>query len=476
MVSSPTALGTANTSIGMSKSEDRSVTAGLHRRGFLKAGGLGFLGAAGDFRSAARAAGRGAGRGGRADACIIVLLTGGPSHLDMWDPKPDAPAEIRGPFGTIPTSVPGVRFTEHLPKLAKQLHRCALVRSVHHKVRGAHAAAVYTALTGISREDFGKPASRTDHPAFGSVLAKRRGVSKFPLPYAWLPFRTSEVELGGEPIPGMLGGFLGPRFDPFFALGDPSDPDFEVPALKTGTEVDAVRSSDRMRLLDALDRRESTRVHAEWREFRDRAREMMGSPTLRKAFSVVDEPDSIKDDYGQNQFGSSLLLARRLVEAGSRVVCVSAGSNLNNTWDTHFDNFETLKSKLLPKFDAGLSALVGDLADRGMLGRTLVMAFGEFGRTPRIGVGDAGGTGRSHWPDCYTVFLAGGGVKGGVAFGRSDKIGAFPADDPVTPADVLATAYRCLGVAPGPESDLIDPLGRPVGIAPGGMPIGQLIQ
>lgn len=452
------------------------MTAGRHRRGFLMSGGLGVLGAAGAFRLVAPAAGRGSGGRGQADACIIVLLTGGPSHLDMWDPKPGAPAEIRGPFGTIQTSLPGVRFTEHLPKLATQLRHCALVRSVHHKVRGAHAAAVYTALTGISREDVGKPASRTDHPAFGSVLARYRGVGTFPLPYAWLPFRTSEVELGGEPIPGMLGGFLGPRFDPFFALDDPSDPDFEVPALRLGTEVDAVRTSDRFRLLDALDRRESTRVHAEWRELRDRAREMMGSPALRRAFSVVDEPDSLKADYGQNKFGASLLLARRLVEAGSRVVCVSAGSNLNNTWDTHFNNFETLRSNLLPKFDAGLSALVADLADRGALDRTLVMAFGEFGRTPRIGVGDAGGTGRSHWPDCYTVFLAGGGIKGGVVLGRSDKIGAFPADEPVTPADVLATAYRCLGVAPSPESDLVDPQGRPVGVAPEGKPIAGLIR
>jgi hypothetical protein len=389
----------------------------------------------------------------------------------MWDPKPDAPAEIRGPFVTISTAITGVRMTEHLPKLARQLSHCALVRSVHHSVRGAHAAAAYAALTGERPEDVPRPAAGQDHPALGSIVVKTCGAGDFPLPYIWLPFQTSEVNLGGRPIPGMLGGFLGSRFDPFFVLDDPSDPDFTVSALEQGSAIDAARQLGRTALLDELDRGSWGKEAARWRELQQQAREVLGSQAIRKVFAVREEPEAVKAAYGENRFGASLLLARRLIEAGCRVVCVSADRNLNQTWDTHFDNFGILQKNLLPKFDAALSALLDDLADRGLLGQTLVMVFGEFGRSPTIGDGNA--TGRGHWPDCYTALLAGGGIKAGFTFGRSDKFGAFPAEDPVTPADVLATALRCLGVAP--NSELVDPLGRPVRVAVDGRAIEGLL-
>ncbi len=419
--------------------------------------------------------GEAAGRRPAADGCIIVLLTGGPSHLDTFDPKPGAPAEVRGPFGTIQTAVSGVRLTEHLPKLAKQLHRCALVRSVHHKVRVDHAAAAYVALTGVGREDASRPASRGDHPSFGSVIAMKRGRASSPLPYVWLPFRTSEVGLGGEPIPGMLAGFLGARFDPFFVLDDPSEPDFSVPALEPQPGLDAGRMRGRARLLDGLGRRGPAGPGSQWRALQEHARDVLTSPKLQGVFSMKGEPESLKEAYGKDQFGGSLLLARRLIEAGSRVVCVSMGSNLNNTWDTHFDNFNKLKSELLPRFDAAFSTLVADLAERGLLGRTLVLAFGEFGRTPKVEKGGGQGPGRDHWPYCYAALLAGGGVRGGSVLGSSDRIGAYPSSDPVAPADILATAYHCLGVPPGPASDLTDPEGKPVSVAPGGEPIGRLV-
>jgi hypothetical protein len=269
----------------------------------------------------------------------------------------------------------------------------------------------------------------------------------------------------------MLGGFLGSHFDPFFVLDDPSDPDFTVPALEQGLGIDATRQHGRAALLESLDRGGWSGMHARWRELRQQAQEVLTSQAIRQVFALSEEPDSVKAAYGENRFGASLLLARRLIEVGCRVICVSADRNLNHTWDTHFDNFDILKTKLLPKFDAALSALLSDLVDRNLLDQTLVMVFGEFGRSPKIG--DGNGTGRGHWPDCYTTLFAGGGIKAGIAYGRSDKLGAYPVEDPVSPADVLATGLRCLGA--DPESELVDPLGRPVKLAAGGRPIEGIL-
>jgi len=441
------------------------------RRQFLMQSGVGLLGAALGCGRAASAGEANSPPPAAADRVILVLLTGGPSHLDMWDPKPDAPAEIRGPFQSIATAVPDVRVSEHLPQLARAMSRCALVRSVHHTARN-HPVAAYVALTGVDDGGKDRPVSQTDHPAVGSVLSQRLKGQGFPLPYVWLPFHTSVLAIDGrQPIRGILGGFLGPRYDPFFVLDDPSDPDFSVPALRLPEEVSPDRMQGRRNLLERLASRERIERAVSLRVFQEQAFDLLTSADLAECFSLEREPRALREAYGENRFGASLLLARRLVEAGSRCVCVSFGEDLNNTWDTHSNNFTLLERALLPKFDAGFSTLLADLEDRGMLERTLVVALGEFGREPKIGE-DAG---RNHWPDCYTVLLAGGGIRGGVVHGASDRQGAFPDRDPVSPADVLATAYACLGLPHDEDDHLIDALGRPIHFAPGGTPIRSML-
>lgn len=409
-----------------------------------------------------------------ADACILVLLTGGPSHLDMWDPKPDAPAEIRGPFQTVQTTVPDLRLSEHLPKLAREIHRCSLVRAVHQNpaVRGSHAAAAYTALTGIDHGATVEPASRNDDPAIGSVVAKLRGARFGALPYVWLPFRTTALEVANQPIPGMLGGYLGARFDPFFILDDPGDPEFSVPSLTPPLDVDRDRLGKRYQLLNHLNKLQPAMTEP-FSKLQKQSMDLVSAPELQKVFSLSDEPDTLQDAYGRNRFGASLLLARRLIEWGSRFVCVSMGPDLNNTWDTHIDNFGKLKRILLPRFDSAISSLLSDLAERGRLERTLVLAMGEFGRTPKID--NSSMPGRSHWPDCYSLLMAGGGIKPGFVYGSSDDHGAFPKSNPATPGDIIATLFHCLGVPAGSDTGLSNQVGKPVSAVPKGNWIESLL-
>ncbi|MBA4063222.1 MAG: DUF1501 domain-containing protein [Isosphaera sp.] len=399
-----------------------------------------------------------------ADACIVLFLNGGPSHLDLWDPKPDAPAEVRGEFGTIPTSVPGVRFGEHLPKFAARMHHCTLIRSMYHTVNNAHAAAVYCALTGHDRGEIGGGARPDDHPCVGAVLGTRRPPEAAVVPHVLLPFITKEGA-GGPPQPGFFGGWLGKTHDPLVILRNPNDPGFGLPELTLGPDITPDRFDARRRLADgfAAARGDADGVRA-------RAFDLLTAPALREAVRIDREPAKLRDAYGRNIYGQSALLARRMIEAGTRVACVSWAPDANATWDTHGNNFKKLKGELLPQLDAAFSALLDDLAARGMLERTLVCVMGDFGRTPKV---NTNGAGRDHWNFCYSLVLAGGGVKAGYVHGASDRIGGRPSRNPLTPADVIATMYELLGVPP--DLEVRDRLGRPFVLCPWGSPVRDLI-
>jgi hypothetical protein len=446
----------------------RSSSRLIPRRRILRVGGGGLIGLTLPRLLRAQAGGARP----RADALIVLFLNGGPSHLDMWDLKPDAPAEIRGPFQPIPSSLDGVQLCEHLPRLARQMHRAALVRSIHHSVNNSHAAAVYTALTGHDDGERGGGFKATDHPPPGSVLAMRRPSERTVVPYVALPYKTQEGA-GGPLQPGFLAGFLGHRHDPFWVLEDPNVEGFRVPNLTPAGGL----SSDRLTSRSGLLRRLNVRPVG-WPaepgldsmdDFQRRAFELLTSDGARRAFEIEREPAALREAYGRNIYGQSTLLARRLVEAGTRAVTLSWAPDANATWDTHGDNFNKLKDVLLPPFDAAAASLIADLADRGMLDRTLVAVLGDFGRTPKINAN----AGRDHWNSCYTILLAGGGLKAGVVHGSSDRIGALPARDPVTPGDIIATIYHLMGV--DPRSEIHDALGRPFEIVREGKVVQPLL-
>jgi hypothetical protein len=406
----------------------------------------------------------------RADACLIIFLNGGPSHLDMWDLKPQAPAEIRGEFRPIPTSVPGVFLSEHLPKLARQMHRCTLIRSMHHSVNNAHAAAVYCALTGHDRGEIGGGARPDDHPCPGAVMQHVRPPAVAMPAHVLLPFITKEGA-GGPPQPGFFAGWLGKNYDPFTILQDPNAPSFGLPELSFGPDITPQRWDQRRRLIDQLLQSSSRLPSTDLDSARLRAYELLTSPALREAVRLDREPVKLREAYGRNIYGQSILLARRLLEAGTRVVCMSWAPDANATWDTHGSNFVKLKRELLPQLDAALSTLLEDLAARGRLERTLVAVLGDFGRTPKINGNNAG---RDHWNFCYTVLLAGGGIRRGYVHGASDSIGARPSLHPVTPADLIATIYTCLGIPH--DLELRDRLQRPMVICPWGSPISAILE
>ncbi len=440
----------------------------LSRRRLLQIGGAGLFGLSLPRLLAADARRRTSDRI-RADACIIVFLNGGPSHLDMWDMKPKAPAEVRGPFKPIATSLPGVHLSEHLPKLARRLHHCLLVRSVHHSVNNAHAAAVYTGMTGHDRGEKGGGAKPTDNPAIGSVVSMLRPPRTAIVPYVSMPYITQEGA-GGPPQPGFFGGLLGRTRDPLFVLRDPSQPSFAMPELGLSTGVDAGRLGDRRRLLNHLPASPGEAMPArEMTGFQGRAFDLLSSPATQRAFQLDREPAPIRDSYGRNIYGQSVLLARRLIEAGTRVACISWAPDANATWDTHGQNFVKLKDTLLPQLDAAVSSLLDDLEVRGLLERTLVAVMGEFGRTPKVN----GAAGRDHWNFCYSLLLAGGGIKAGQVHGASDRIGARPSRNPVTPGDIVATMYHCLGIEP--DAEMHDRLARPFPLVPAGSVLRELL-
>ena len=406
-----------------------------------------------------------------ADACILIFLNGGPSHLDMWDMKPQAPTGIRGEFNPIATSLPGVQFSEHLPRLARHMHRCTLIRSAHHGVNNSHAAAVYAALTGHDRGEAGGGTKPTDYPAIGSVTGHLRPPSQPIVPFVCLPYITKEGA-GGPPQPGFFGGWMGKQFDPLFVLKDPNAADFSIPELTRQGEVSSERLIQRRDLRTLLNsqfvERSSGAVNG-MDGFQQRAVDLLSSEAAQKAFQLSLEPEPVRAAYGRNIYGQSTLLARRLIEAGTRVVTISWAPDANATWDTHGSNFISLKDRLLPQLDMAVSSLLQDLSDRSMLKRTLVCVMGEFGRTPKINANNAG---RDHWNFCYSLLLAGGGMKAGYVYGSSDKIGGEPASDPVNPAEIIATIYQSLGISP--ISELHDATHRPYTLVPWGDSIDRL--
>ena len=422
------------------------------RRDVLRAGTLGPLGVGLVDLLAGNAARASVAR--PATSVVLLFMWGGPSHLDTWDPKPNAPAEVRGPFRSVPTSVPGVHVSEHFPRLAARAHRYAIVRSMSH-TDPAHLSPVHHLLTGrVARKPNSDAdgASRLDWPCLGAVVKKLSPGPEAVPPAVTLPWAVSHPAAPGGVAPGQNGGWLGPAFDPFLVTGDPNAPGFRVAGLGGPADVPPARLTGRAALLDRLDRAPAPAgPHA---QLRHKALDLLASPAVSAAFDLSREPAATRDRYGRHAHGQSCLLARRLVEAGTRLVTVNFPDDGHAFWDTHGNNFPSLRTRLMPPADAGFGALLDDLDARGLLDETLVVWVGEFGRTPRIENG-----GRQHWPRCYSAVLAGGGVRGGMVYGASDKIGAYPTESPVSPADLTATMYRALGI--DPEAPILDRLRRP---------------
>ena len=398
-----------------------------------------------------------------ADSCILIFLDGGPSHLDMWDMKPNAPTEIRGEFQPIATSLPGVRVSEHMPLFSRQVHRGTIIRSAHHSVNNSHGAAVYTALTGHDRGELGGRAQPTDNPAVGSVVGLYRPAGAGMIPYVSLPYITAEGA-GGPPQPGFFGGWLGRSYDPLFILKDPNAADFSLPELSPEIAPARLRRRQALNLAVGGERTRNQK-YRDLDRFEAQAFDLISSPAAREAFRIDREDPRTRDRYGRNIYGQSVLLSRRLIEAGVRVSTISWAPDANATWDTHGQNFSKLKETLLPQLDAAVSSLLDDLDARGLLSRTLVVVMGEFGRSPKVNAA----AGRDHWNFGYSLFMAGGGIKAGHIHGTSDKIGARPQSDPVTPAEIIATIYRCLGIPS--DLELHDQFQRPLTVVPNGRPI-----
>jgi hypothetical protein len=427
-------------------------TIGINRRELLQVGYSGLLGL-GLSSLPAAAAPASAGRPTRKPkSVIIVYLTGAPSHIDTFDLKPDAPPEVRGEFKPIATSVPGIHVGEHLPRLAARADKYALVRTLSHRENN-HLVATHHVLTGYPQPGafFDKVASRSDWPCYSSGLGYLRPRTDGVPSGVNLP--TFLVE-GPLTWPGQHAGFLGPRCDPWQISRDPNAADFRVDSLRLAAGLEIDRLDDRRALLEQVDRQQQAlSAQAETRRLTDQQQKafaMLTSGKLAQAFEMEREPVTVRDRYGRHAFGQSLLLARRLVQAGVPVVQANMGRVQN--WDTHGDNFTRLKKELLPPLDRGVAALLDDLTATGLLDETMVMLLGEFGRTPKIG-GQPGskGAGRDHWAPCFFGLFAGAGVRGGQVIGKSDKVGAYPATTPFSPDDVGATVYHVLGIDPASE-------------------------
>jgi hypothetical protein len=401
---------------------------------------------------------------GRARSCILIFQWGGPSHIDTWDPKPDAPDSVRGPFAPIATKTPGLVISEHFPLLAAQTHHLAVIRSMGHD-DAAHLSTAHRVVTGhlapTPKSDATGP-SASDWPHLGAIVAKvipRNGK----LPDAvTMPWTVAHPAAPGGKAPGQHGGWLGKAFDPFRIEGDPNSPNFRVSGLELPEGSTELRMASRRQLLGDLTRAGAPVGSPVWDGLQARAVDALVSAEARGAFQLDREDPRTRDRYGRHIHGQCLLLARRLVESGVRLVTVNWHDDGQTFWDTHGNNFNRLKNDLMPPADRGFAALLEDLSARGLLGETLVVWVGEFGRAPRITAGNAG---RDHWPRCYSAALAGGGIRGGQIYGSSDRWGAYPSNNPVGPDDLGATILHALGI--DPTLQLRDPIGRPLRINDG---------
>ena len=439
-----------------------SVPADPGRRAFLRAGGLGALSllAPGRLRAAPPPGGR-----AKARSVIMIYNCGAPSHLDLWDMKPDAPAEVRGEFKPVATNVPGVRVSELMPHLARHADKFAVVRTVHHR-HTSHNAGMYWSIVGrpYDKDSTLINPTRTDLPGFGTLvgwLARRDGYGSALPPYVITPEPSCDsfVYL----TPGQYGGCLGAKYDPLVVNADPNAPNFRLPNVGLDADMTPARLGERRSLLGRLDgaaRRAGDAIPADHGVNQGNAFSMMTSPEVRKAFDLSQEPTRVRDRYGRHRWGQSHLLARRLVEAGVRFVTTMNGASI--IWDTHKDNFGRMKNTLVPPMELAFSALLEDLESRGLLDTTLVLWMSDFGRTPVVNAE----AGRDHWSACYSVVMAGGGVRGGQLIGDSDRTGAYPKEQPVTPADIHATVFAALGYHPD-ETSYLTTEGRPYPLSEG---------
>lgn len=459
-----------------------AVSNGLTRREWLLLGGLTPLGLGLPQLLASPA------RTTKAKSCLLVFMEGGPSHIDLWDLKPTAPAEVRGPFKPIHTRLPGVQVSELLPLFARHVHHFTQVRTMRHTIND-HNAGSYYQLTGRSPVDGGKliqANSPKNFPPYGAVLAKLRPSGGKVPDFIHIPEYQSN---NGHDIGGQSAGFLGAAFDPFIT-GDPSLEGYELPGLGPRRDVPPSRLRDRDELHARLDRplarlASEEPALARLDTFTRKAFSLIGAPEVRRAFDLSREPLRVRERYGLDpgsnraiearkfgglpHLGQCMLMARRLLEAGVRLVTLVTGRRIDQAWDTHRDHTGLMKRSLCPPFDRAISALMEDLTQRGMFDETLVVLFGEFGRTPKLGqvTSGAGATanGRDHWPACYTVLFAGAGVRPGQIVGASDSQGAYPRTEGYSPEDFAATIYHLMGLSP--DTEIHDPLDRPHALALG---------
>ena len=421
-----------------------------------------------------------------AKSVVLVFANGGQSQIDMWDPKPDAPLDVRGAFKAIPTAVPGVHFTEHMPRIARIADRLTVVRSMSHEDLD-HGSAAYLCLTGVyhAKRSANPLPSPNDIPTYGAVLRRVRAKSKFV---------SDAVHLNGPALvptnlsPGQDGGFLGRAYEPLL-VGDPNDAAGTLADLAPQAGLPPVRMNDRLSLKQTLDhyaaRLEKTAPATDMSRLYTQALDMLSSTKAREAFDLDREPEKLRDRYGRHRSGQSLLLARRLVEAG--VPYINVIWNQTNRgqdkapddtdlygWDTHNDIFDALQNRLLPRFDESFSAFIEDMDSRGLLADTLIVCMGEFGRAPRVALEPrfAGATpGRKHWANVYSIVLAGAGVQRGAIVGASDRLGGEPTTERYGPWDAAATMFHALGI--DPNAHYTDTLNRPYAITTG-HPIKEL--
>jgi Protein of unknown function (DUF1501) len=393
--------------------------------------------------------------------CIMLFLLGGPSHIDTWDMKPKAPAEVRGPFQPIKTSAPGIEISEIFPRMAKHADKFSLVRSVYHTATAVHDTGHQMMQTGRLFT------GGVEHPHVGSSLGYLKG-GRGELPaHVLLPRPMGRT--GGNLPHGQTAGYLGKTHDPFVLNADPSAPGFKVPDLLPPDYISPIRAERRQRLREAVDgAMESFEKNAAAKQLDDNfnlAYRLMSSPKAREAFAIEKEPDAVRDKYGRTRFGQCCLMARRLIEAGVRFVTVNMFETVFDeiTWDIHgskpFTDIQEMSRLVAPNFDQAYSTLLDELQDRGLLANTMVLAMGEFGRTPKVN--PAGG--RDHHPGVWTIVMGGGPIQGGRVIGESDELGYAPKSRPVTPGEVAATVFRGLGL--DPHKDLPGPQGRPIPLA-----------
>jgi hypothetical protein len=429
---------------------------GVSRREFLRIGGLSALGLTlpGFLRLQQLAAASGTPK--KNIRCILLWMQGGPSHHDTFDPKPEAPAEVRGEFNTIPTTLPGVRLVEHLPFLAKQTDKFSIIRG-HDPKNGSHGTADHLMMTG---HKFNQALA---YPCYGSVVAKERGYQNGMFPFVQLGKNIDRRFNGG------IAGILGDQFNAFEVGDDPSAAGFKVQDLSVRNDGEGARMERRYAMLTEVDKyQHAVETQTDTVKARDafyeKAHGLITSPAAKRAFDLEQEPDRVRERYGRNSLGQSCLLARRLIDAGVQFVTVTDGG-----WDTHQNNFKSLKDRLLPRLDRGYAALLEDLYERGMLADTLVVWFGDFGRTPKINPS----AGRDHWATAGVACMGGGGIKMGEVVGATNPLGEYVIDSPVTPQDLAATIYHALGIPL--HTWYRAPDGRPIELVPEGKPIAQLV-